>query len=93
MSNPTTVHGAAAGKSLTAATLDACLENIKSFQKRYNDEQAKATRNQKKMQAYNKAVSSWNHQHQLQKNKLQAGHRAPTDHIWFEDQLVNCKKF
>jgi len=92
MSKPTTVSGAAAGATLTAATLDACLDNIKMFQKRYEDEQAKATRNQQAMAAYNKALHEYNIQLQLQKNKLEEGRRAPPSHIWYADKLVDCGK-
>ena len=90
MSN--TVSGAAAGAALTAATLDACLNNIKMFQKRYEDESAKAKRNQEKQQAYNNSIAAWNIQHNLQQNKLEAGRRAPAEHIWYADKLVDCKK-
>lgn len=91
MSNPNVVSGAASGHALTAATLDACLENIKMFQRRYDDEVAKQKYNTNGLTAYNVA----NHKYQVGKahhdNLLKQGHNAPPKHVWTEaNELFNC---
>lgn len=74
----------------TLATLNACLDNIKQFQQRYNDEQAKAARNQQRQQAYNNALSAWQVQNAQQLANREQGRRAPTQYIWYNGALINC---
>jgi len=66
----------------SVATLQACLDGMKAFQQRYDEEQAKATRNQIKEQAYNNAYSAWKLRKAARDRALEDGKRAQPGHVW-----------
>ncbi len=92
MSTLNTATGSTASKTLTVATLNACLSDIQAFQQRYSDEQAKAAANQKKMQDYNNAHAAWVIAKSAQDNQLEAGRTAPPGYVWYGGSLQDCSK-
>lgn len=66
----------------SVATLQACLDNMKQFQQRYDAEQAKANRNQIKEQAYNNAYSAWKIRKAERDAALQSGRYAQLGGVW-----------
>ena len=92
MSTLNTATGAAASKTLTVSTLNACLADIQSFQQRYSDEQAKVVTNQKRMQDYNNAHAAWVIAKAAQDTQLEAGRAAPPGFVWYGGVLQDCSK-
>lgn len=66
----------------SVATLQACLDGMKAFQQRYDEEQAKATRNQIKQQDYNNALAAWNNRKAARDAALSQGHYAQLGYVW-----------
>lgn len=76
--------------NVVISTLQACLDNIKIFQQRYDAEAAKAQANQQKQQAYNNALSAWNIANQQQLSQREVGRAAPAGYIWHNGALSDC---
>lgn len=82
--------------SAVITTLQTCLDNIKIFQQRYDDESAKAVRNQLKNQQYNEAYSAWSTRRQQRLNLLAQGRWLTNNYngyVWQGNTAIKCNDY